>query len=747
MTKYSADYETRSCADLRRYGSHRYACDPSAAILLLAIAKEDGPVLIWDRFATDKVNAPAMALIREVSADKDATISCHNANFEVAVTKYLWEKTFNCPPPDPGQWRCTAAKCRMAAIPASLEKAAEFLNLVTQKQKIGKSLIGVFCCPRKDGVFTEPTDDKVITVGGEKMTPARAWTLFREYAIMDVETERKLDERLAPIKLDGWLLESFKLDIRMNCEGIPINLAAVEKAEAIVDEFGNRVREKFNGLTGLNPGQNKKVLGWLRERGYPGANLQVGTVTETLDAVENEEVTMTPEGAEALTLYSKIGYAALAKLPMMRNAACPDGRVRGTFVWWGASRTGRDSAVLLQGQNMKRSTKESVQCYSLIQQGVDVDDLEVLFSSPMEVMAQTIRHYIDPGEGQTFLDGDFSSVEARTLPWLAGDTEVLEQFRQGADPYKIAAAGPLGIKPSEVTKDQRQLGKVVSLALQFAGGEGAMKMACKTYKVKMTRKEMFRIIKAWRKANSCITAFWATCQEAAEEAIKNPGTWVKAGPCRYGVTKSLGYRMLVAELPSKRRLCYPYPEIRPVYKIQVDRAISPFHEKIVEDEEPGPDGPVEDKVWIEVPAKAAAPIANGTVPGAMIHDAINHKGAVVTNVWPKGVWVTHVWVTSEISFFGQFKASQTWGRVRTTGGKLAQNLTQSVSADFLKLGVIEIEKMGYKPLMVVHDQVITANLPGNTLEGLREGMCKLPPWALDFPLGADVSVAPFYTKD
>jgi len=726
MTIFTLDWETRSPVDLSKCGAYRYA--EEADIILAAIAKDDQPVLLWDRFATDEANAPALALLRE-AAQPGSIIYAHNVGFEVAIATYQWRKTFGFDPPPLENWRCTAALCRMAAIPSSLEKSAEFLKLPVLKDTAGKALIQKFCIPQKDGVWIEPDHDKPMTIAGEKMSAAKAWEMFRQYAIRDVETERELEKRLKSLELKGWLLEAFQLDIRMNLRGVPVNLSGVAHAQKIVDEYNEEVGAKFREITGLNAGQTAKVLAWMQERGYPGKNMQVGTVAAVLgEAVDEEDepaevegspAAMTPEALEALRLKSLLGYAALKKLPTMERAACSDGRVRGMFSWWGAVRTGRYSSKLLQLQNFKRSTDISEHCYRAIcEGGYNAEDVGLLFGPPLEMLATAIRHFIDPGPGRQFIDCDYSQIEARVLPWLAGDQVMLQAFREGKDLYKITVARTLGIAYDEVTKPNRQLGKVIVLGCQFGGGLDAMHMACAAYNITLPDKEKRRIVKAWRQANKEITAMWKLMQDAAVEAVLNPGTWVRVNDkCRFGVTGKLGYRVLVMELPSKRHLQYPYPEVKKIYKIRrPKKRKAPLTDAEEDIEEDGME-------WVDIPK----------------HQAVDANGDTYDGVWE----------TYELSYFGQFRGSQQWGRVRTWGSRLAENITQAVAGDFLTLGAIEAEKRGYEQVLTVHDQLLTEYHPerGNSVEGLVGALCTLPKWAPDFPLDAVGNLADFYTKD
>jgi hypothetical protein len=126
----------------------------------------------------------------------------------------------------------------------------------------------------------------------------------------------------------------------------------------------------------------------------------------------------------------------------MVESACPDGRVRGTTQWH-AARTGRAGGRIIQPQNFRKSTigGEEHLCYRMIREGWEESWIEDMWDSPLEAIASSIRHFIQPADGG-FFDGDYTGVEARITPWLAGDTEKLDFIlsRQVPDAVKRAKA-------------------------------------------------------------------------------------------------------------------------------------------------------------------------------------------------------------------------------------------------------------------------------------------------------------------
>jgi DNA polymerase len=144
------------------------------------------------------------------------------------------------------------------------------------------------------------------------------------------------------------------------------------------------------------------------------------------------------------------------------------------------------------------------------------------------------------------------------LAWLAGEEWKLDAFRaydagEGPDLYKLAYARSFGIKPDQVDKDQRQLGKVQELALGYQGAVGAFSSMAALYGVSLPEAKVLELVKAWRKANSEIVGFWYGLEQRVKDAILNPGATLSYG--RLKVRRGGAWLRIV--LPSGRALSYP----------------------------------------------------------------------------------------------------------------------------------------------------------------------------------------------
>ena len=177
-----------------------------------------------------------------------------------------------------------------------------------------------------------------------------------------------------------------------------------------------------------------------------------------------------------------------------------------------------------------------------------------------DVLKGMLRPALLPSPGKVLVAADWSAIEARVNPWLSGaGDDKLELFRTGKDVYKVNAAATFRVAMDDVTKDQRQVGKVQELACGFAGGVGAFAAMGRVYGVHMPESEAQRMVDAWRRANPWAVPFWQGLEAAYTRAMRNKGHEFSAGRVTYLFD---GVHLWYA-LPSGRVLCYPFAKLEP----------------------------------------------------------------------------------------------------------------------------------------------------------------------------------------
>lgn len=89
-----------------------------------------------------------------------------------------------------------------------------------------------------------------------------------------------------------------------------------------------------------------------------------------------------------------------------------------------------------------------------------------------------------------------------------------------------------------------------------------------------------------------------------------------------------------------------------------------------------------------------------------------------------------------------------WGRLRTYGGRLAENVTQAVARDCLAEALLRLEAAGYDIVFHVHDEVVLEVPDGQgSVKDVIEIMSAPIEWAPGLPLAATAFACGYYQKD
>ena len=155
---------------------------------------------------------------------------------------------------------------------------------------------------------------------------------------------------------------------------------------------------------------------------------------------------------------------------------------------------------------------------------------------------------------------DWAAIEARVNPWLSNcqaGINKLELFRTGEDVYKVNASATFHLPVSDISNDQRQIGKVQELACSFGGGIGAFAAMGRAYGISLPEAEAKRMVNGWRVANPWAVPYWSDLENAYTRAMRNPKHEFSAGR----VTYMFDGQHLWYALPSGRVLCYPFAKL------------------------------------------------------------------------------------------------------------------------------------------------------------------------------------------
>lgn len=88
-----------------------------------------------------------------------------------------------------------------------------------------------------------------------------------------------------------------------------------------------------------------------------------------------------------------------------------------------------------------------------------------------------------------------------------------------------------------------------------------------------------------------------------------------------------------------------------------------------------------------------------------------------------------------------------WGEADTYGGKLTENLVQSIARDILCIVLLKCEERGHHVVFHVHDEVITDSPRKDALAEIEEIFSEPIPWAPGLPLKGSGYSGAYYFKD
>ena len=556
MKTLSIDIETYSSTPLQKSGVYRYVEDPDFEILLFGYSVDGAAVQVVNLTSDEKIPKDVLDALIDDQVIKWA----FNANFErICLSEHLKRMGISLDPfydnhplsnepsryLNPESWRCSMIWAATMGLPLSLEGVGAVLGLEKQKLTEGKELIKFFCQP------CTPTKSNGQRTRNFPYHAPDKWAAFKRYNIRDVETEMSIQNRLQKFPVPDFVWDEYHIDQEINDRGVALDLPLVRQAIDMDARSRSELTEAMRHLTELeNPNSIQQMKQWLSDNGLEVDSLGKKAVAELIK-------TASPDLQRVLMLQQQLAKSSIRKYQSMINAVCADGRARGMFQFYGASRTGRWAGRLIQLQNLPQNhLPDLAEARALVRSG-DYDSVELLYEDVPDTLSQLIRTAFVPKTGYKFIVSDFSAIEARVIAWMAGESWRQEVFAKGGDIY-CASASQMFKVPVEkhgINGHLRQKGKIAELALGYGGSVGALK-AMGALEMGLSEEELPQLVDAWRQSNLNIVKLWWDVDRAAMEAVKFHHTTKT-----HGILFSYRSGMLFITLPSGRNLAYVKPKI------------------------------------------------------------------------------------------------------------------------------------------------------------------------------------------
>lgn len=100
-----------------------------------------------------------------------------------------------------------------------------------------------------------------------------------------------------------------------------------------------------------------------------------------------------------------------------------------------------------------------------------------------------------------------------------------------------------------------------------------------------------------------------------------------------------------------------------------------------------------------------------------------------------------------IEYEGTNQTTKKWGKIRTYGGKLTENVVQAIARDILGVVILRAREAGLPVVFHIHDEIIVEAAPGQTLEQVEALFSNPITWCSDLPLKGAGYTTPYYLKD
>jgi len=397
---------------------------------------------------------------------------------------------------NPRMWGCTLAMAR----PFYLSTVGVSLKAIAKELGIGEK-------GSLDAVNTKGKNLRHFT--DEELEA------MRSYNKLDVDLCYEIFRRLAPktSRLEAELIDA---TIRMATEPkFELDMPLIERTLEEERTRKHKLLEELSGRLGLNTAEELKIeiasapkfASLLQTLGAEvpmkasptNPDKQIPALSKTdqglLDLLEDENELVAAAAAARLDVKSTILETRLEKFREVGELL--DGKMPIALNYYGAISARWSGAFSLNHQNLPR------------------------INSSTKKPTDALRNSLTAPKGHKVVVVDSSQIELRVNHFLWKVKSSMDLFNtdpEKADLYKDFASKLYGVPPEEVTKQQRQVGKVAHLGLGYGSGWKTFKQVAKIMGgVVLDDAESLSIVNAWRSAYAEIPLGWKMCHAALAE--------------------------------------------------------------------------------------------------------------------------------------------------------------------------------------------------------------------------------------
>lgn len=480
MSFVTLDFETYYSKDfsLTKLTTEEYVNDPRFEVIGVAIKIDDGPTQWYTKDIKEELSKIDWA---------NSAVLCHNMQFDGAIL--AWR--YNIVPAMYFDTLCMARAIHGVDAGGSLAKLVE-------RYALGKK------------------GTEVVEAQGKRRSDFSPEDLARygAYCINDVNLTFKLFSVMLSQGFPESELNLIDMTLRMYTQPV----LAVDDALLVsrLEEIKTEKTTLLNGLKGIlqvgdeeevraKLASNPQFAAILKEFGVdPPKKISPTTGKETYALAKNDE------GFIALLEHEDPDIQQLCAVRLGTKSTIEESRIE-RFIGVGERNRGLLPIPLkYYGAHTGRWA------------GADAINFQNLPSRDKK--KKTLKNSILAPPGHYIVNCDSSQIEARVLAWLAGQQDVVEQFRKGEDVYSIFASKIYGKTISKAFPVERFVGKTCILGLGYGTGAKKLQHTLKTQPpgADLPEEECKRIVDLYRQENNRIIELWRDCDSSLQHLADWP---------------------------------------------------------------------------------------------------------------------------------------------------------------------------------------------------------------------------------
>lgn len=731
-----------------KHGTHAYA--EKAEVMLWAYAGADDEPRVWDllngtdnylddlsgTWVEERIEWPgAPTPLFKMLNDQETLVWYQNGgafDFVVLDKKKPWFTSLV----PLARRRDTMVQAFAHALPGSLEKMGAIFDLVDADRKLvdeGRRLIRLFCIPKEDGTYND------------KQSHPKDWQRFIEYAARDITTMRAA-HRLMPTwnYKAGKQMDLWHCDLRIQSRGFAVDTElatkAIEAAEKAKAAMARRTHALTDGAVEAATQRDKLLEHILNIHGVDLPDMRADTLERRID-----DPNLPIAVKELLGIRLQASMNSPAKYGALLRGVSSDGRLRGCAQFRGAGRTGRWAHRMFQPGNLPRPLYP----WSFIETGIyaiKTGGLDLVVDNEMAMCASAIRGCIIAPPGKKLVIADLSNIEGRVAAWLAGEDWKVQAFRDydtvvdadengkpvraGPDLYLKSYAGSFNVAVEDVTKDQRQIGKVQELMFQYGGGVGAWLTGAASYGIDL---------------GAMTEAVYDTLPQDVIDEAQNFLEWLYE---QQEIKRIAALGKLHREVSAQ---VTPEDYAAKVSAIDAEFGQAKARHYLAEKVFITCDSlkrlwrrahPMISSYWKDLEETVRDAIGSPGVTFDCRKLKVRRDGTWLRIALPSGRALCYPSIRlskhGDITYTGQSTYTRQWGPVKTYGGKLFENIVQAVACDQFAEAMPLMEAAGYEAILGIHDEWVaeTPDTEEFTAAGLAATMTSDLGWNAGLPLAA-----------